>query len=324
MSALLALPLLLACGPHPTDSLLWREHWELLVVARDGSIVDANLSVSNTGLLRAQGHLRAARWSEGEAPIRYGRDVAPVEVSVDPQRQNMRLGWDGLRLGEDPLAPDTWTYRARDTEASLLVHLRPEDGAAPLAVDTDERGAWRVEATVPAGTVNGWVSSGPRGGLVEGWGVLLHRGGDGRPQGPRTTALVMGPGLSIGLDQQGQARLSWARIDGQALPTGPATLERPRPALLRLSFPDGPEVEIRLQGKVGGRTLLSEHLTMPEQRLLALLGGWQERRARRGWAKVRWQGRELVASAMVVTEALTDWKGTEWKSEDAPLIEDDP
>lgn len=313
------LALLLACGAQPTDSLLWREHWELLVIARDGSLVDANLSVSNTGLLRAQGHLRAARWNEGEAPIRYGRDVAPIEVSVDPERQNMRLGWDGLRLGEDPLTPDTWTYRARDTEASLLVHLSPEAGVAPVAVDVQERGAWRVEATVPAGTVNGWVSSGARGGLVEGWGVLLHRGGDGRPQGTRTTALVMGPELSIGLDHQGQTQLSWARVEGQTLPTGPATFTRPRPGLIQLRFPDGPEVEIRLQGKVGGRTLLSDHLTLPEQRLLALVGAWQERRTRRGWAKVRWQGRELVASAMVVTEAVIDGTST-----DAPLRDDEP
>lgn len=319
MNALLAMGLLLACGQHPTDSLLWREHWELFVIARDGSLVDANLSVSNTGLLRAQGHLRAARWSEGEAPIRYGRDVAPVEVSVDPERQNMRLGWDGLRLGEDPLAPTTWTYRARDPEASVLLHLRPEPATSPVAHAWEERGAWRVEATVPAGSVNGWVSSGPRGGLVEGWGVLLHRGGDGRPEGVRTTALVMAPDLAIGVDQHGQGLISWARIDGQTVSAGPARLERPRPGLVQLLFPDGPEVEIRLQGKVGGRTLLSEHLTGVEQRLLALVGGWQERRARRGWARITYQGRELAAAAMVITEATT-----EWKESAAPLIEDEP
>lgn len=303
----LVLALLSGCGGAPTDSLLWTEHWEMLVLTRDGGLIDANLSVRNTGLLRAQGQLQASLFSEHEAAIQYRRDVAPVEVAVDTDRTRMRLSLDGLQRGEDPAWPDTWTFRARDMEASVLLHLRPEEGGLAPVRATPESPAWQVEALVPTGQVQGWFSAGQRGGRVEGSGVLLHRSGAGRPPGERTTAVVLAPGISLGVESQGEATLSWLNVDGRLPALGPPTLRRPRPGRLVLEFPGGPEVDIRLLQGIGGRTLLAEHLTLPEQRLLALAGRFEERRVRRGSARLRWPDGELAAPAVVITEAPVEW-----------------
>lgn len=302
--------LLGACGGQPSDSLSWRESWEMLVLGQDGSVIDARLSVSNTGLLRSQGHLRAERWSEDEQPIIYARDVAPVEVAVNAERTAVRFGYDGLALGEEQTAPQTWTLRARDDEARVLLHLTPAEPSAVRAAAWQEGGGqWTLSAPVPRGQVTGWVSATEQGGLVDGWGTLLHRGGDGRPQGRRTTLLIVGRDVGLGLDTQGQGRLSWAWLDGQELSLGRPTvkLERRGPSTIR--FESGVEVELRLSRKVGGERLLYEHLLGPEQRVLSWLGQWRERRVRRGWARVRHEGRELLAAAVLIEVDQADWQG---------------
>lgn len=304
------------CGRQPTDALSWRESWELLVLTRDGGVVDARVTVGNSGLLRAQGHLRADRWNEEELPILYGRDVAPVEVSVDPQRRAVRLGYDGLARGEDPMAPETWTFRARDEEARLLLHLSPE---APLevapATGLEPGGQWTVAAPVARGQVTGWVSAAERGGLVEGWGALLHRGGDGRPAGRRLTVLIASRDLGLGLDLQGHGQLAWAWLEGEQLPLSTATVDLAETGPIVVRFADGPEVEIRTSRKAAGRRLLYEHLLGPEQRVLAWIGQWKERRVRRGWARVRWQGRELVGAAVVIEVDQAEWTGPVQRAE---------
>ncbi|MCK6505347.1 hypothetical protein L6R53_18425 [Myxococcota bacterium] len=319
LTTLLLTTLLLAgCGRHPTDALTWRESWEMLVITRDGGLVDARVTVSNTGLLRAQGHLQADRWSEDALPILYSRDAAPAEVQVDPARRSVHLGMDGLAQGEDPAAPATWTLRARDDQASVLLHLHPlGEGAAPRQAWQAGGGQWAVEAPVPLGEVSGWFGAQERGGLVEGWGALLHRGGDGWPAGRRLTLLVAGRDVGLVLDTQGEGQLSWAQVEGEPLALGAATVELAPtlsgdagpPGTSTVRFAEGVEVELRLGRAVAGRRLLYEHLLGAEQRLLHWTGQWRERRTWRGWARVRWQGQERVAGAALVIVDRAPWQG---------------
>lgn len=318
MPLILAALLLVGCGRHPTDALTWEERWEILAVGRDGGLIDARVSVDNMGLLRAQGHVRADRWSEEDLPILYARDAAPVEVQVAPDRSAVRLGADGLVLGEDPSALSTWTLRARDEEGSVLLHLHPTARIpTPSAAWQEGGGQWTVQAPVPLGQVSGWFSAAERGGLVEGWGALVHRGGDGWPSGRRLTLLVAGRDVGLGVDLQGQGQLSWAVVDGEPLPLGTPAVEL-APALggeggaagpSTVRFSAGPVLELRLSRSVQGRRLLHEHLLGTEQRLLHWAGLWRERRTWRGWARLRWGDEERVAAAALVIEDRAPWDG---------------
>ena len=49
-----------------------------LILTEDGGMVDARITVGNTGLLRNQGHLRANRWSSIDSPILFALTEGPV------------------------------------------------------------------------------------------------------------------------------------------------------------------------------------------------------------------------------------------------------
>ena len=56
--------------------------------------------------------------------------------------------------------------------------------------------------------------------MFEGRAIALHRGGDGQPKTERQTAVLMGPDVSIGIDEQGGQQMQWARIGDLDLPLG--------------------------------------------------------------------------------------------------------
>ncbi len=97
-----------------------------------------------------------------------------------------------------------------------------------------------VATPISNGRTHGWFTAGRRGGMFEGRAIAFHRGGDGQPKTERHTAVIMGPDVSIGIDDQGGQRIQWARIGDLDLPleelkmtlhsNGGATLDF-RPAL---------------------------------------------------------------------------------------------
>ncbi|MCB9778851.1 MAG: hypothetical protein H6742_09830 [Alphaproteobacteria bacterium] len=311
MGLLPVLALVVACGDRPQDGPRWREQWELLGLAEDGSVIDARLTVGNTGLLRGQGHMRVDRWFEERAPVLYGRDVGPAEVEVSADRRRVMLGLDGLtHHAAEGEAPERITLQARDQEASAAVHAAPRFPLAePPATRWQEGGGeWAVEALAPVADLSGWLSGGERGGLVTGRGVVLHRGGDGYPAGPRTTFVALGHDLAVGIDQHGAGLLAWGMKDGRIVELGaPETFDVngwPR----TVSFRDGPELTLR-RDRARGERLPFEHLTQVEQRLLAWGGLWKVRRVVRAIGTIRWGDQEELAPALWVRVLSDAWSG---------------
>jgi len=319
LSCLLLLPLLACKGPQ-TAALSWRESWEVLVPARDGSLVDARIVVSNTGLLRGQGHLRFERWTADEAPIIFARDAHPAEVRIDRQRGGVRLGNDGLVVGADDPGDSAWTFISRNDEAEAFLRLAPDDSLRPTPVAWQEGGGqWTLDAPVVRGRVEGFLTAGDRGGQIQGYGVVLHRGGDGQPALPRTTLVVSGQRASIGLDHQGQGALSWAWVEGEQLDTAGAELVLPPHKAGRLRFANGLEVELRRQRRVRGLRLPYEHLLGIEQRILAATGGWVGRRVQRLRTTVHWRGESWPAPGVLVQVQAEPWAGTSGASPESAL-----
>ena len=99
-----------------------------------------------------------------------------------------------------------------------------------------------------------------------GAGIVLHRGGDGRPGAVRRGLYVLSEDLSLGVDEQGPARLVWGTLDGRPLDLSTVEITltrggRARPAPSRRSGPcirahhsgwrDGPNGRMVAAGEVG-------------------------------------------------------------------------
>lgn len=199
--------LLLACAGAPQDALTWRESIELLGLIDGQGVLDARITMGNTGTLRGQGRLRLERWSPSQEAIRFSQHGAP---------QQMRRTTDGITMVDNGLQrlKSGWTLRVVDESLSGLVELSP---AAPLRTETawlEGSRQWTVAAEVPMGHLSGWLSAGERGGTVDGVGVLLRRGGDGIPALPRRAAFVLHQRVNLGFDAHGSGLLRWAIIDG--------------------------------------------------------------------------------------------------------------
>ena len=56
----LFLTLLLSCtgAGTPTESLAWREQWEILVLTEDGGLIEGTAVVGNSGMFRGAGHFQ--------------------------------------------------------------------------------------------------------------------------------------------------------------------------------------------------------------------------------------------------------------------------
>lgn len=275
----------LGCGDgRPEQSLRWREQWELIGALEDGSIVDARVSVANTGLLRGQGHLRLERWSPRETAIVTGVDAPPGVVALDPERRALTMGRDGLRAVEG----GAWRYELQSADMGATLTLAPELDALPPLTVLEGGGQWAIEALVPAGELSGWLESGKQGGLQRGRGVLIHRGGDGRPAGERAAAYVLGPGLSIGLDEQGGLRLAWAALDGHRMNAADARLSwEEGGGAATLDLRPGADLWVRLAPRPPeGSRDPHEHLLSAERALLRWAAPTPPRRLQRALAEV--------------------------------------
>ena len=109
---------------------------------------------------------------------------------------------------------EQWHLRARSEEANAVLHVQGRGQAIPPSTGVVGRGEWSVGAPVASGLLQGWTEAGERGGKIFGAGIVLHRGGDGRPGAVRRGLYVLSEDLSLGVDEQGPARLVGARSTG--------------------------------------------------------------------------------------------------------------
>lgn len=214
--------LCVGCGRAPGDSLAWRECWEIVGLAEPGGIIDARVTIANTGLLRGQGHLRLDRVGPDIAPIQYARDSSPEQTTRNAGGTELSLAGDTL-LGSDE--GRRWRLRVRGEELNAVVEVRgtlaPPDGDAAMIGG----GQWTLGPAVLDGRLHGWLEAGKRGGRLDGHAVVLRRGGDGVIDSPRTTVTILGDGLSLGVDTQGPLRIVWASVDGERLSTSETSVD---------------------------------------------------------------------------------------------------
>ena len=67
-------------GGAPTDSLSYREHWELLMLSELDAIVQVRFSTTNTDVLRGQGSVSLQVWTA--EPVSYTHLTLPTIYSV--------------------------------------------------------------------------------------------------------------------------------------------------------------------------------------------------------------------------------------------------
>lgn len=254
---------ILGCSDRPTDSLLWRESWEVLIATQGGGLIDARATVGNTGLLRGQARLHLDRWSQTESPILYGVHGGPEDVDVSTARDAVRVGTTLIGRYE---SGENWTIRASSEEANAILHIDPGGPKPPMATGRIGDGQWTLTAPITQGPVHGWYTAGKRGGLVEGYAVALHRGGDGRAEGPRTAAFVVSPTISIGFDQQDDVSLRWARVDDRDFSIEDARLTQSADGSARLDLRPSADLWIQFEpSDAGGSTDGLDHLLPPER-----------------------------------------------------------
>ena len=284
--------LLLACST-PTST----ESWELLGINHDLAIVHAWVQTSDLGWLRGQGELGAMLLPREESPWRFVRGGLPAEtVAVDGA---------GIQVGPSGLVSDghQWALVLQEDEAGGRVHLTPSVAGGSSTVERDGR-RWTVEAPVAHGTLSGFVGaeSGER--LVDGYGVLLRRGGDDPPAlrgTTRTTIVVLSEELSIGVDQAGGQALGWASMAGVDLSSESAVVTRKGGGRYTIDLtPDAPVSGKVIARKRKAETAVYRDLYAPEEALLERWTGTPVRRVRAAEAVLDVAGAELRAPAAIV------------------------
>ena len=292
------LTLLFACQGSPTDAITWREQWELLILTEDGGLVDARVGVGNTGILRRQGHLRANRWSALDSPILFALDGGPGDIDMSDSHDAIRVGSALLGRYE---SGDNWTLRVSDETANAIVHVDPGGPTPPMATSLDPSGQWTMTSPITHGSAHGWFTAGRRGGMFQGRAVALHRGGDGRPSGPRHAAFVLGNGISIGLDEQGGQRLAWARIGDMDVPMDDLKQQVDAGGTHILDFRPAAALEVRLRPTgVGGTLDVLDHLYAPERFVAQTAGLLALRTVLRAEAEIIHEGTVLTSTGLII------------------------
>jgi hypothetical protein len=289
--------LVLACAGPPDNALTWREQWELLILTEDGGLVDAQITVGNTGILRKQGHLRANRWSAIDSPILFSLDGGPGDVDISDSHDAVRVGSSLLGRYE---SGDNWTLRVSDETANAIIHIDPGGPEVPLATGMNDSGQWTMSTPITHGAAHGWFTAARRGGMFEGRSIALQRGGDG-VAGPRRASFVMSNGISIGIDEQGEQRLAWARIGDMDIAMNDLEQSFGPNGEHILDFRPSADLVVSLRPtNTGGTTRTDEHLYAPERAIAKMAGLTATRTVRRADVEVVHEGATRSASGVVV------------------------
>jgi hypothetical protein len=290
--------LLLSCAGPPTAALTWREQWEILILTEDGGLIEGIASSGNTGMIKGEGQFRANRWFDGGTPIFFSMDGGPADIDVAPAHDAIRVGSALLGRFEDG---DHWTLRFSNDAANAIVHIDPGGPRPPISTVMNTGGQWTLASAITHGRSHGWFTAGRRGGMFEGRAVALHRGGDGRPDLPRQTVVIMGPDVSIGIDQQGQQQLIWARIGDHDVPAADMRLNIADSGPITIDFRPGADLEITLEPSgLGGSVDTATGLLPPERWIAHVANLGLNRHVSRAKTTFSYSGKTHSVSAAIV------------------------
>jgi hypothetical protein len=298
------LALLLGCTPGVERRATWRETWELIACTDDGGLLDARVSIGNTGVLAGQGHLRLDRWRGDDSPVNFSRVAAPEASGVWPERDRVRVGPDRLAVERRG-----WTLRVNDDEASAVVHLEANGGPTPSEIRVATTGGqWTQSVPLSSAGVTGWLEAGSRGGALGGHGMLTWRGGEGAPAWPRRAVYVFGGAdTSIGFDQHGESRMTWGRLEGRDLVMDDAALSTNEDGTLVLDLRPAEDLVLTMTARrTGGTTDPYANVSAVEKQALRALGGPPVRRVYLLQARVDGAGKALRVPAALVEVAAAD------------------
>lgn len=197
------------CARSPDQALGFREAWELVGIVSPVGVVDARVSIGNTGLYRNQGTVVLDRFGVDLDPVHFQRRSGPGETLRSADGRRLALADDTLEASQTAAGERRWRLRVRSGEANAIVEVRGQVGA-PAATGMAGGGQWSLGPELVDGSLHGWIEAGKRGGRLEGRAVVLRRGGDGLVDGPRTTVAVFCDGLDLGIDRQGPLVSAWA------------------------------------------------------------------------------------------------------------------
>jgi hypothetical protein len=290
---------LAGCAGAPSSRLAWRETWELVAASDDGLLLEANLTRTNTGLLRGQAELWVTLIPPHESTVILHRNAPPPLVHFAPEEGLLRLGQD--RLDREA---GTWTLDVREGRETLdaTLHLAPRAEEIPPATLVEGSRQWALGAPVPLGELSGAWRAGDQGGLMRGEGLLVRQTSDTWPSArpPQTAVYLFGMHHTAVVRTVGDAALCWL--------AQPGSLRTGRHVGLRWEGPHlevdlGPELPVTAQVRLAPRALQIEpweHL-LPFERLLArAVAGWPLRTYERGLAQLTVDGTPEPATALIV------------------------
>ena len=293
-SALFAL--LMGCQGSPRESISWEERWEVLVLTEYGNILDTRMVVGNRELLRGQGRVHMDHWSAASMAVNHTRELARGDVSIDPHGGGIQLGLDRLFLDE------VWKLQIGSTDANLMLELTPQASEPHPQSWQPSGGQWSMAAPVAGASALGWLEAGGRGGRFRGRGVILHRGGDGRPPLPREAVFILEKNIWIGIDQQDGVSLAWAQVDGQSLSVDDLTFSRTGDGgTLDLRPAADLFIEIKAKDPVGTSDPLA-HYSWLERTTASLFTDVAWRRIEAGQATLTIAGEARSAGAILLSE----------------------
>jgi hypothetical protein len=295
---ILLLSFLISCTSAPSDKLTWREQWEVLILTEDGGLIDGRVSTGNTGMVRGEGQFRANRWFSHASPILFGMDGGPADVDISPAHDAVRVGSALMGRFE---SGDHWTMRFSNDSANAIVYIDPGGPQPPISTTVIDGGQWTIASAITHGKSHGWFTAGRRGGIFQGQAVTFHRGGDSIPNLPRKTLVIMGHGVSIGVDHQGSQRLEWARIGDIDIPRDDLQLSIDSTGGATLDFRPTAPLVIHLEATTaGGSTPTHEGLIPPETWLVDAAQLGLSRMVRRVKTTFEYDGEAHTVSGIIV------------------------
>lgn len=290
--------LLIACASTPLNSLAWRESWEVLVATEDGGLIDARGTVGNSGMRRGEGQIHIDRWSTNETPIFYSVGNGPNDVDISDAHDAIRVGTSLLGRFE---ADEHWTVRAASPNANAIIRVNPGGVVPPMSTGIVGNGQWTLSAPITHGPTHGWFTAGKRGGMLQGRAIVLHRGGDGQPTGPRRGVYILSEAATIGVDEQGDLRLSWANINGQDFDLSQAEVVRSSDGSVRMDL--RPSADFWFEVIPTSPLWPTDghlHLAAPEKWAAEVMGRGAQRQVARGQATIHVAGRIIKSAAILV------------------------